>query len=277
MSNLTDIVARTKVLEKKYDKYLIQDKPKAKALAKKGDRFDQQIEELEHDAQDIAEEAMGVPQLKDRALVAQKNADIRKRKQALLAELPQLKTIIKKGKVTQEMVVARQERIRLLEEGVVAIPDGLNIARKKPGALQPKRPMFGGLGSTSRQHTDVQVDLSQVNGDDEHYMETEENKQFRQEFEQRKAAQDEHLEFIEKGLGNLQNIAQDMGTEVSKQDVLIDEIEKGLDKGTKSVETNNQKLAGVLTRVRSQRNFCIDIILVIILLAVAGYIYTLFA
>lgn len=49
-----------------------------------------------------------------------------------------------------------------------------------------------------------------------------------------------------------------------------------LDKGTKSVETNNQKLAGVLTRVRSQRNFCIDIILIIVLLAVAGYIYTLF-
>lgn len=57
------------------------------------------------------QEATGVPQLKDRALVAQKNADIRKRKQALLAELPQLKAAIKKGKVTQEMVVARQERV----------------------------------------------------------------------------------------------------------------------------------------------------------------------
>lgn len=59
------------------------------------------------------QEATSVPQLKDRALVAQKNADIRKRKQALLAEVPQLKTIVKKGKVTQEMVVARQERVRL--------------------------------------------------------------------------------------------------------------------------------------------------------------------
>lgn len=57
------------------------------------------------------QEASSVPQLKDRALVAQKNADIRKRKQALLAEVPQLKTIVKKGKVTQEMVVARQERV----------------------------------------------------------------------------------------------------------------------------------------------------------------------
>lgn len=57
----------------------------------------------------------------------------------------------------------------------------------------------------------------------------------------------------------------------------LDDAVLQLDKGTKSVETNNQKLAGVLKRVRSQRNFCIDIILIIILLAVAGYIYTLFA
>lgn len=277
MSNITDILARTKALEKKYDKYLVQDKPKAKAVNKKGDRFEQQIEDLELEAQNISEEAVGVPQLKDRALVAQKNADIRKRKQALLAEIPQLKSVIKKGKVTQEMVVARQERIRLLEEGVTAIPDGLNIARKKPGAPPQKRAMFGGLGSSSQQYSEVQVDVSEMNGDREHYMETDENRQFRQEFEQRKMAQDQDLDVIEKGLGNLQNIAQDMGAELNKQDVLIDEIDKGLDKGTKSVETNNQKLAGVLKRVRSQRNFCIDIILIIILLAVAGYIYTLFA
>lgn len=98
----------------------------------------------------------------------------------------------------------------------------------QPGAQQQKRPMFGGLGSSSRQYADIQVDLSQVNGDGEHYMETDENRAFRQEFEQHKVAQDDDLEFIEKGLGNLQNIAQDMGAEINKQDVLIDEIETGV-------------------------------------------------
>lgn len=44
---------------------------------------------------------------------------------------------------------------------------------------------------------------------------------------------------------------------------------------TKSVQTNNQKLAGVLTRVSSQRNFCINIILLTVLLAVGGYIYSI--
>ena len=88
--------------------------------------------------------------------------------------------------------------------------------------------MFGGLGSSSRQYSEVQVDLDEVNGDRDHYMGTEENQAFRQEFEQRKAAQDEDLDFIEKGLGNLQNIAQDMGAELNKQDVLLDEIDKGV-------------------------------------------------
>lgn len=98
----------------------------------------------------------------------------------------------------------------------------------QPGAPQQKRAMFGGLGGTSRPYSEVQVDDSEMNGDRDHYMETEENQQFRQEFEQRKAAQDEDLDFIEKGLGNLQNIAQDMGAELNKQDVLIDEIDKGV-------------------------------------------------
>jgi hypothetical protein len=47
-----------------------------------------------------------------------------------------------------------------------------------------------------------------------------------------------------------------------------------MDSATKAVQTNNQKLKGVLARVRSQRNFCIDIILITVLLAVAGYIYS---
>lgn len=63
------------------------------------------------------------------------------------------------------------------------------------------------------------------NGGDGYYDETEENKAFQQEWEQRKAKQDEDLDVIEQGLGNLQNIAQDMGAEMNKQDVLLDEID----------------------------------------------------
>jgi hypothetical protein len=60
------------------------------------------------------QEAAAVPALKDRALVAQKNADIRKRKQALLADIEQLKVIAKKGKISKEVMVSRQERVLFL-------------------------------------------------------------------------------------------------------------------------------------------------------------------
>ena len=60
------------------------------------------------------QEASTVPSLKDRALVAQKNADIRKRKQALLADVGRLHPLIKKGKaVTKQIVAGRQDRVRL--------------------------------------------------------------------------------------------------------------------------------------------------------------------
>lgn len=46
-----------------------------------------------------------------------------------------------------------------------------------------------------------------------------------QEFQARKARQDGVLDDIEAGLGNLQNIAKDMGNEMQKQDILVDEID----------------------------------------------------
>lgn len=47
-----------------------------------------------------------------------------------------------------------------------------------------------------------------------------------------------------------------------------------MDKATKNVQTNNAKLAGVLAKVAGQRNFCINIILICVLLAVVAFIYT---
>jgi hypothetical protein len=68
--------------------------------------------------------------------------------------------------------------------------------------------------------------MSELNGDSSYYQETDENRAFRQAFEERIVKQDDDLDFIEKGLGNLQNIATDMGAEVNKQDILLDQIEE---------------------------------------------------
>lgn len=49
-----------------------------------------------------------------------------------------------------------------------------------------------------------------------------------------------------------------------------------MDKVTGTLKTNNQKLAGVLKNMRSSRNFCVDIILITVLLAIGAYIYSMF-
>jgi hypothetical protein len=53
-----------------------------------------------------------VPTIRDRAQVALANADIRKRKAALLADVANLKTLVKQGKVTKEQALERQQRVR---------------------------------------------------------------------------------------------------------------------------------------------------------------------
>lgn len=234
----------------------------------------------------------------------------------------------------------------------------------QPGA-KPKKGVFG----SSAKAEEVRIELGDMGGadGDDYYADTEENRAFRAEFEQRKAKQDEVLDDIEQGVGRLGDIATDMGQELTKQDQLIDEVEAQvccqatsdaasptvlqilciteleaacpahlvqmclssktqnvhplgqprefqqksntdshsarrktqrppqltveppgwapqgnrawmrvqMDTATRAVQTNNQKLKGVLHRIRSSRNFCIDIVLIIVLLSIAGYISTL--
>lgn len=66
------------------------------------------------------------------------------------------------------------------------------------------------------------------------------------------------------------------GEEVDRQNPIIDDIEQQMDKVTNNLKTNNQKLQGVLKNMRSSRNFCVDIILITVLLAIGAYIYAMF-
>jgi hypothetical protein len=94
----------------------------------------------------------------------------------------------------------------------------------QPGQAQlPKRSFLGGAKGG-----EVRIELGEMGGgtgDADYYKDTEENATFRQEFEQRKVKQDEHLDEIEQGVDRLGNIATDMGQELNKQDKLLDEVE----------------------------------------------------
>lgn len=61
-----------------------------------------------------------------------------------------------------------------------------------------------------------------------------------------------------------------------RQDPVIDDIEAQITKATGNLKTNNVKLKGLVHKMANARNFCCDIILLTILLAIGAYIYSMF-
>ncbi|EXB98552.1 hypothetical protein L484_014394 [Morus notabilis] len=66
------------------------------------------------------------------------------------------------------------------------------------------------------------------------------------------------LDFISEGLDALKNLAHDMNE---------------VDKVTSDIKNTNVRLKQTLNQVRSSRNFCIDIILLCIILGIVSYLY----
>ncbi|GKV28815.1 hypothetical protein SLEP1_g37813 [Rubroshorea leprosula] len=84
---------------------------------------------------------------------------------------------------------------------------------------------------------------------------------------------DQGLDVISEGLDTLQNLALDMNEELDRQVPLMDEIGTKVDKTTVDLRKTNVKLKKTVTQLRSSWNFCIDIILLCVLLGVASYLY----
>ena len=109
-------------------------------------------------------------------------------------------------------------------------------------------------------------------------METsEESRNFRQEFEKRRDAQDDQLDMISGGLHTLKNMGMDMQDELNKQGVLTDTLDGKFDTVNKEVRSTNMRLKHLITDLRSTRNVCFDIILVCVLLGIGAVIYNLLA
>ncbi|XP_022889260.1 syntaxin-71-like [Olea europaea var. sylvestris] len=102
---------------------------------------------------------------------------------------------------------------------------------------------------------------------------TEGSSQFRQEYEMRKMKQDQGLDTIAEGLDTLKNMAHDMNEEFDRQVPLMDEIDTKVDRATADLKNTNVRLKDTVNQLRSSRNFCIDIILLCIILGIAAYLY----
>jgi syntaxin of plants SYP7 len=90
-----------------------------------------------------------------------------------------------------------------------------------------------------------------------------------------RAKQDKKLDGLSKGLNQLKEIGTTMREEIDRQNPYVVVIEEKVDEASEQLRSNNQRLTTLVTSVRSQRKFCVDLILIFVLLGVASYIVSI--
>lgn len=262
---------RLDVIIKMYEKY---DAPlKQRTTAAAGDPFLEEHEDIEAQVELLMQQAYEIAQERNRAIVAQRNAGIRKRKLELLnVNMETLSKKIKKGKgVTKEVIEQRQDKFRELMDRIYNIPDGM-------GTATTRRP-YKNLGTAGGKDKAVAIELPLLGqkgvSNPLYYEHTDETRKFEEEWQKAQVRQNQALDRIGVGVGQLGDMARGMGEELDKQNPVMNEIDEQMDKVRNQLTQNNEKLKGLIHKMRSSRNFCVDVILIVIILAIGGYIYAM--
>lgn len=283
MSNSGDILLRGGALLKKYQHYLPDEE--MAPLGPKGEKVDQYASlfySLRHNLRDIQEKAESIKEETNRAALATANAEIRRSKNFLRGELPKLRKFAAKGakKLTEKERANREDDMNDFEYQIECVPDG--VTRNVPPPPPRTTVGDGASGSGARgakNKKGITVDEAAISAamdgatDMSH---TDESRAFRQEFEDKKKQQDKGLDEISKGLRVLRNLGGEMDDEVKRQAPVMDAIENKMDSTSAELRTANGKLKKVITQMRSTRHFCIDVILIFIILGISLYLYNQF-
>ncbi|KAM1050807.1 hypothetical protein ACFX2I_032381 [Malus domestica] len=260
--SVVEILTRVEAICQKYDRYDVE---KQKDLNVSGDdAFARLYGSVESDIEALLQKAEIASKEKNRASAVALNAEIRRTKARLLEEVPKLQRLaVKKVKgLSSQDFAARNDLVLALPDRIQDIPDGTPAAPKQTGG--------GWAASASR--TEIKFD-SEGRFDNEFFQQSEESSNFRQEYEMRKMKQDQGLDMISDGLDTLKNMAQDMNEEFDRQVPLMDEIDSKVDKASADLKNTNVRLKDTVNQLRSSRNFCIDIVLLCIILGIAAYLY----
>ena len=282
MASAGDMLSRADALIRKYEAYLPKTETREEIEQRveklKGtDAFAAALTNCETVLEELLEKAASVKSEKNRAAVATLNAEVRRGKNYLRGEIPKLRKLakVKTDGVGESDVGAMLEIIDDFEQRVEAVADG--ISRGLPA--QKPRPAPGGYGGPSAVvniSTGGAVPGSSANP----FMnmeKSEASEAFRQEFEARKKKQDQGLDVIARGLGVLKDIGGEMQEEIRRQEPITDAIEEKLDSANAEIRTVNARMKEAVTKMRSTRSFCMDAILILVILGVSLTLYKLFA
>ncbi|EOX95908.1 Syntaxin of plants 71 [Theobroma cacao] len=262
-----DLITRVDAICKKYEKYDIDKHKEANVTG--DDAFARLYGVVESEIDAALQKSEAAATEKSRATAVAMNAEIRRTKARLLEELPKLQRLaLKKVKgLSREELEARNDLVYSLKDRIEAIPDGSTAAAKQSGGVS------GGWAASSS-YTGIKIDSSSEEAfESEYFQQTEESDRFRQEYEMRRMKQDQGLEVIAEGLDTLKNMAHDMNEEIDRQMPLMDEIDEKVDRAASDLKSTNVRLKDTVNQLRSSRNFCIDIILLCIILGIAAYLY----
>ncbi|XP_010689569.2 syntaxin-71 [Beta vulgaris subsp. vulgaris] len=259
--SVIQILFRVDEICKKYEKYDVDKQRERNGTG--DDAFTRLYDTVESEIEGAIRKSEAVAMESNRAKAVAMNAEIRRTKARLLEEVAKLqKLAYKKVKgLSKEDMVARGDLALALGERIQAVPDGGNNAKNEGWASS---------SNTNNIKFDFQGDAHLSDG---FFQESEQSSNFRQEYEMRKLKQDEGLDVISDGLETLKNLAHDMNEELDRQVPLVDEIDTKVDKATSDIRNNNVRLKQTLHQIRSSRNFCIDIILLCVILGIAAYLY----
>ena len=268
--SLADVLGRCDIILETYGKY---DEVKREKAESSQDPFGVLVGQIKSDIEALKQKADDIESMTNKAASAALHAELRRGKNSLLTiEIPRLDKLGSKRikGMTREALLSRQVQIKELIEDIKSIPDGIGSNMKKFHMQQSQ----AALSSLQLTHIKLE-DFTDGKYEGRSYEQTEQSKAFREEYELRKSKQDKQLDVIERGLSELQSIGNDISSELDRQQPLFHEMEHKVDNTRETMSSQNVRMKEVLVKIRSSRNFCVDIVLISILLGVGAYVYSM--